>query len=109
MWDSIDLGSAPGEEHCAQFGQPGYQERALKEIAQLKRMMEKMHPPLSPTLTAYCVGSSAYQDGTLWSLCASFQEGWPEAEEWAWQADKLVPARWDREALAALSSASKES
>ena len=105
MRDYIELGSSPSGEDCAQLGTPGYYERMTVEIGELRRMMEQVHPvPLGYVSARYGRKSFEHDFGMYYELCAYFDDRDPVSIDWAFEAERCVPDRWDDKARQALSS-----
>lgn len=96
MMDYITLGGAPYEEECAQVGDEGYRQRALKEcaayIGQLKRAFGE--PPAGASLR---VKRFPHDFGTYHEVVVEFEDE-PAAIEYAFKLEEEMPARWDEQA-----------
>ena len=105
MRDYIELGSSPSGEDCAQLGTPGYYDRMTVEISELRRMMEQVHPvPLGYVSARYGRKAFEHDFGMYYELCAYFDDRDPVSIDWAFEAERCVPERWDDKARQALSS-----
>jgi len=106
MIDYIELGSSPSGEDCAQLGTTGYYERMTVEIGELRRMMERVHPvPLGYVSARYGRKAFEHDFGMYYELCAYFDDRDSVSIDWAFEAERCVPERWDataRQALAAI-------
>ena len=109
MRDYIELGASPSGEDCAQLGSLTYNERMTVEIVELRRMMEQVHPAPDTCPSARYVRKSFQHDfGTYYELCACFDDNDASNDasiDWAFEAERCVPERWDataRQALAAI-------
>ena len=105
MIDYISIGSAPVLEDCAQLGSLSYNERMTVEIVELRRMMEQVHPAPDTCPSARYVRKAFEHDfGMYYELCAYFDDRDPVSIDWAFEAERCVPERWDDKARQALSS-----
>lgn len=94
MRDSIDVGSAPPMEDCAQVGQPGYWERARKEcrayIGLLRRALGE-----EPDGARLFVRSCRHDFGTYLTVACSFESLNGSAVDYAFRCEGGGPECWD--------------
>lgn len=102
MKDYISLGSSPLDEDCAQVGSPDYYERSHVELRELKRMMNKIYPPVMGSW--YTIKAFPHDFGSYYELCACYDDEIDLAVDWAMKADDMIPDEWDKEAALILQS-----
>jgi hypothetical protein len=91
--DVIWLGPAPGEEDCAQVGDPAYRERALSECRQFIQAIKLKcgEPPDGATLK---VKAAPHAFGACYEVVVEFDPTIDDAVRWANSADANAPTRW---------------
>lgn len=93
MRDSLDIGSGPPMEDCAQLGQEGYREQALAEcrgyIAAIKKKLGEPPPGLSLR-----VKSNPHDFGCYYSVVAEWEDGDHAAMQYAYKAESEGPDTW---------------
>lgn len=96
MRDSLDLGSAPSGEECAQVGRDDYHDRARREcrayIHQLRRTFGE-----EPAGARLSIKANDHDFGTYWSVVCSFDGGNEAATDYAYRCES-GPESWDEEA-----------
>ncbi|AQH06195.1 hypothetical protein A9R05_45225 (plasmid) [Burkholderia sp. KK1] len=109
MVETIEIGSAPCDEQCAQIGESNYPERSRAEcrafINQIKRAMGE--PPEGVGLF---IKSNAHDFGTYREVAVKVtglltEEAREKALEYAYRCESDSPASWDDEARAELATA----
>jgi len=97
MKASIDIGSAPPTENCAQVGTPDYDERARRECRALINLLRRTLGP-EPIGARLCLRSNPHDFGTYLSVVCEFDEERPESVEYAYRCESQTPSEWDDEA-----------
>lgn len=98
--ETIELGSAPHAEACAQVGSEDYAERARKECATYRRQLRREAAAAGIALGAVelVIKSSAHDYGSYYEVAVRF-DGESETEcEAAYWLEGNQPERWDAEA-----------
>lgn len=101
--ETLDVGSAPSDEHCAQVGTEGYVERARREcralIGQLVRIVGE--PPPS---VRFRIKENPHDFGAYYSVVLEYDGSDPAAIAYAHRCDEGSPEHWDDEALRELAA-----
>jgi hypothetical protein len=109
MVESIEIGSAPCDEECAQVGSADYPERSRAEcrafINQIKRVMGE--PPEGVSLF---IKSNSHDFGTYREVAVKVtgvltEDASEKALEYAYRCESASPTEWDDEARAELAAA----
>ncbi|CAM2198439.1 Lipoprotein (plasmid) [Paraburkholderia kururiensis] len=109
MVETIEIGSAPSDEQCAQVGESDYPERSRAEcrafINQIKRAMGE-----PPDGVGLYVKSNVHDFGTYLEVAVKVagvltEEARGKALEYAYRCESDSPASWDEEARAELAAA----
>jgi hypothetical protein len=101
MLETLELGSVPANEECAQVGSPGYYDRMRAEtksyIGQLYRVLETKGYTRDKLPDSFrLVGKSFPHDyGSYTEVVAKFDVDDEAAFELAYMLDELAPAEWD--------------
>jgi hypothetical protein len=97
MRDSIDIGSSPADEDCAQVGSDNYSERARKEckalINQMRREMGNEQGSAQ-----FKIKANPHDFGSYYEVVVYFDSNDEKGIEYAFAAEKNLPARWDAQA-----------
>jgi hypothetical protein len=100
---TLNFGSTPPNEDCAQVGQDDYIERAQREceayIAQLKRTYATVHSEHLPESVKLRMKSHSHDFGTYYEVVATFDENDVQACAAAFWLDDNVPLTWDAQAI----------
>jgi hypothetical protein len=103
MKDTMEIGSSPVSEDCAQVGASDYYERAQKEcrafVNQLKRAFG--NPPEGARLT---VKSFPHDFGTYYEVVVAYDDSNEKAVDYAFNLEGNTPEYWDDEAKEELQS-----
>ncbi len=103
----IEMGSAPGDEPCAQVGQDNYSEQARREcrayIHQLTRIIVAAGKEM-PESFRRVIKSNAHDYGTYYEVACKFNDNNEAACELAYWLDENCPGEWDDEARKELAS-----
>ena len=102
MIETLEIGSSPYEEVCAQVGEDNYSVKARQEckefIAQLKRHYQSVHGTEFPDNCRLIVKSNQHDFGTYYEVAAKFDENDDKAGDAAYWLEGNTPAKWDEEA-----------
>jgi len=106
MRETLELGSSPCGEDCAQLGSEGYRRRALIECGayrhQLERVIEAMGKPV-PDGFALTIKGFQHDYGTYYEVVAIFES--EEGADLAYALEAQIPEYWDEQARKELSDA----
>lgn len=104
MRDSLELGSSPVDEDCAQVGTEGYYERAKTEIKALRNQLIRIvgEPPRGATLK---MKGFPHDFGTYHELGVVYDDDDDKATEYAFRCESECPQLWDDLALKELEEA----
>lgn len=107
MMDTIEVGSTPAEEKCAQVGSEGYYERAKVECQVYRRQLLRLYKAehkvdALPEGCTLKITSNPHDFGTYYEVGARYNDAFPDAVEAAFWFDANVPSHWDAEARAEL-------
>ena len=96
-FDTIEIGSSPYSEDCAQVGSDNYSERARKELVAYKNQLVRMfgEPPEGARLF---IKSNPHDFGTYHELACKYNEDNEEAAHYAYKLEGEGPEFWDAEA-----------
>lgn len=107
---SVEIGSAPWEEDCAQVGEEDYSVRVRKELNAYKAQILRHYPkPVNDDQAVIKVSYNQHEFGAYRELEIVFDPASKEACEWAYQVEadpKAALARWDDEAQLMLDASS---
>lgn len=97
MRETIELGSTPCDEECAQVGSEGYYERAKHECIVYRSMLyrwlkESYDEEEMPTLK---IKSSSHDYGCYLEVCVSFDDTNETQTEIAYLLEGNGPTKWD--------------
>lgn len=94
MRDYLDIGSSPAEEKCAQVGTDGYYERAQKEC---KALIHQMRREIGPEKGSakFKIKANPHDFGSYYEVVVYFDSNDEEGIEYAFNAEKNLPAEWD--------------
>lgn len=108
MKETMELGSAPHGEDCAQVGTEGYEDRARKEchvfINQLIRAYHKAYNCALPHGFRLFVKSNSHDFGVYFEVAMTFNDDNTEAASTAMWFENNVPENWDDEAKSQLNT-----
>ena len=97
--ETIDLGSAPPDEDCAQVGTPEYEIVAYDEckryIQLLRKAYEAHHSRSFPENVRLRVRSNEHDFGVYYSVQASFNINNEEAVDAAYWLESSSPLTWE--------------
>ena len=102
--ETIEIGSSPYGEKCAQLGELGYEDRARAECAVLRAQLARQAAAAGKDLSGVrlIIKSNSHDFGCYYELVARFEEGDGKASDAAYWLEGNLPERWDAEARAAL-------
>lgn len=102
--ETLDIGSSPACEDCAQVGSMGYGDRARAECAvfRMQLVREAAAAGRSPLRCALIIKTNEHDFGSYYEVAAVFDPDVDGAEEDAYWLEGNLPAKWDAEARAAL-------
>lgn len=97
MRETMTLGPVPAEEDCAQVGQAGYREQALRECRAYKAQLVRQfgEPPEGAGLA---VRGHAHDFGTYYEVEVSFQGDNEQAMDYAFRCEGEAWGNWDETA-----------
>ena len=97
MRETLEIGSSPCNEECAQVGQDGYSLRAAKECQAFKNQLIRVfgEPPEGARLK---IKGSSHDFGTYYEVAVSFNVENEIAAEYAFKLEGEGPTEWDQEA-----------
>ncbi len=106
MMETLELGSSPSNEDCAQVGTDDYQERERVEIKayinQLKRhLIAEGFADYEEYVTLKKKGCP-HDFGTYYEVAVKYDESVERAVEIAYWLEGNLPLNWDKEAIAEL-------
>jgi len=92
--ETLELGSTPYEEQCAQVGDPDYGERARRECIAFMDQVVRQHgePPDGASLR---IKANAHDFGTYYEVAVVYDPEDEAAVRYADKVDNDMPARWD--------------
>ncbi len=100
MKETIELGSAPVGEDCAQVGSDDYYERAPKECARYKQQLMKQyeaeHGQPLPEGAKLITKSNSHDFGTYYEVAIKFDEADEQAAEAAYWLESNLPEHWTK-------------
>jgi len=91
--ETIEIGSSPAEEDCAQVGSENYMARARGEC---KRFIELLQATFGkePEGAWLCVKSNPHDFGTYLEVVVKFDPENEEAAAYAYRCEEEAPTRW---------------
>jgi hypothetical protein len=95
--DSIEIGSSPAEEPCAQVGSDNYYEMAHRECRALIRQLRRKLGQEPPGARLY-IKSNPHDFGTYYEVACKFNENDEAATEYAYKCESECPQNWDEKA-----------
>ena len=97
MYDTVEIGSSPYEEDCAQVGTDDYEDRAKKECrAFINQIIRTLGSP--PEGCRLFIKSNIHDFGIYYEVAAKFDVNVYEAMSYAYNVEGSCPAKWDDEA-----------
>lgn len=99
MRETLELGSSPCGEDCAQLGSDGFRERARKECGAYKRQLERVIAGMGkPVPEDFYLTVKGFQHdfGTYYEVAAVFES--EEGAELAYALESEIPEHWDEQA-----------
>lgn len=94
MKDYVYLGSAPIMEQCAQVGQPGYENQALKECKRFAELLRKRFGK-EPEGAQIVMKEFEHDFGNYFEVVCVFEIGNEEAANYAYNIEANLPEFWD--------------
>ena len=91
----IEIGPVPGEESCAQVGNPDYTEVSLRECEVFRRMLHRLFPVPDGIPVAYVCRTHAHDFGNYREVSIRYDENDGAAVDFAYQVELSVPPNWD--------------
>jgi hypothetical protein len=91
----IEIGPVPGEECCAQVGNPDYTEASLRECEVFRRMLCRLFPVPDGMPVAYVGRVQPHDFGNYREVSIRYDETNGAAIDFAYQVELSVPAKWD--------------
>lgn len=97
----LELSSAPYEEECVQVSSKiDYLQAQRAECYIFKRMLERQFPP--PQGAYFSVKPNQHDFGTYYEVVVKYEN--EEGENFAYDMEENIPAKWDDEALAEIAA-----
>ena len=97
MWEALDLGSAPGDEPCAQLGGDDYYPRARQECRAYIGLLRRTIGP-EPEGAELRIRSNPHDFGTYLSVVCAYDANDEMAVTYAFRSEAEAPSEWDEEA-----------
>ncbi len=91
----IEIGPVPGEESCAQVGNPDYTEASLRECEVFQRMLYRLFPIPEGIPVAYVGRTHPHDFGSYREVSIRYDETNGAAVDFAYQVELSVPSNWD--------------
>ncbi len=99
--ETVDIGSTPSDESCAQVGSDNYRQLAKMEINTFAKQCLRMFPN-KPEGARYVFTNNPHDFGTYHELGIRFQMDDEESENYAYDVQNNMPSKWDDQARAEL-------
>lgn len=101
MTETLEIGSAPYEEDCAQLGSSDYTERSKAECMAFKAQLLRQfgEPPEGARLR---IKGCSHDFGMYYEVAVSFDFNDERAGLWAFGVENNAPAYWDEQARSEL-------
>lgn len=93
--DHLSLGPVPGDEDCAQVGQPDYYTRARAECRRHIRFL-RSHFGQEPEGARFCVTSNPHDCGDYLDVVIEYDANVRQAVEYAFRVEREAPSRWNQ-------------
>ena len=97
MRDTIEIGSAPCDEDCAQVGSPNYRDRAGAECTAFIGQIRRVFGP-EPSGARLKVQSFPHDFGTYYEVVVQYETENEEAAAYAMVCCDRAPNQWDEAA-----------
>jgi hypothetical protein len=114
--ETLELGSAPVDEGCAQLSQDNQTEYAAQAriecrafINQLSRLYHDKHGQAMPHGVRLRVKSNSHDFGTYYEVAVTYDCANEDATDAAFWLEQNLPLKWDPEALEELQQAKERS
>ena len=101
MKETLEIGSSPCNEDCAQVGTDGYREQAQVECKQFIAAIRRVHGN-EPEGARLFIKANAHDFGTYFEVAVRYDADNRKAEDYAYKVESAAPADWsdeDRKAL----------
>jgi hypothetical protein len=94
MYDYIALGPTPCDEECAQVGDDDYYVKSREECRRYKELLLKLfgEPPEGASIRSK---SFSHDFGSYSEVIVSFQVNNQIAEDYAYNIESNLPAKWE--------------
>jgi len=99
--ETVDIGSTPNDEQCAQVGTDNYRQIAQMEVRAFAKQCQRMFPN-KPSGARYVITNNPHDFGTYYDLGIRFNMDDEEAENYAYEVQNNMPSNWDDQARAEL-------
>ncbi len=99
--ETVEIGSTPNDEPCAQVGSDNYRQLAQMEIKAFAKQCQRMFPN-KPQGVRFVVTNNPHDFGTYYELGVKFHMDDEEAENYAYEVQDGMPSNWDDQARAEL-------
>lgn len=97
MRETIEIGTTPFEEDCAQVGSEDYTHRARKECAAFRSQLRRLFGQ-EPEGASLFIKSNPHDFGNYYEVACRFDDENEAASSYAYACEGGAPARWDEEA-----------
>jgi hypothetical protein len=101
MRQSLDVGSSPWGESCAQVGSTDYYPRARRECRAYIHQLQRVFGP-EPEGARLFVKTNPHDFGDYLSVACEFEAGNTAATDYAFRCENQQPELWDTQARAEL-------
>jgi hypothetical protein len=99
--ETVDIGSTPCDEPCAQVGTNNYRQLAMMEVKAFAKQCLRMFPN-KPIGAKFVITNNPHDFGTYYDLGVKFNMDDEEAENYAYEVQNGMPSNWDEQARAEL-------
>ena len=96
-WDTLEIGSTPTDEPCAQLGSSGYDELSRMEIKAFHGQIMRLFPNI-PAGARFISKSNPHDFGVYRELAIKYLMDDEESSDYAINVENGTPANWDEEA-----------
>lgn len=103
-YETLEIGSTPHGEDCAQVGSDDYAQKTRIELKAFYNQLKRMFPNI-PNGARYIKTNNPHDFGTYHEIAIKFQEDDEEAANYAYNVENNTPEYWDEQAKAELTQA----
>lgn len=95
MREYIELGSAPCEEDCAQFGSENYFEKSNEESKRYISLLEKKFGKFRPLNCSFRKKSFPHDFGDYYEVVVTYDPNDEDSINFAYHVENNLPITWD--------------